>query len=169
MIEALMSPVTTSKMVEYQAGLRNRISIVWVPVHSEVEGNEKADELDWLTSAGVRPWTANSEASIAMCKSAEGMGEGWAYRALGSVRGRNTHEMLPPETGWKMALRTDQHGPQSHLLVVVITVLQYLKKMGLSNTSECTCELWEETGIQVICDYTKFLQTRRSLLGNSPL
>ena len=39
----------------------------------------------------------------------------------------------------------------------------HLQKMRLSNTSECTCGLEEETGIHVICDI--FSQLIRRILG----
>ncbi len=51
MIEALASPITNSKLIKEckdylnMAGLRNRISLVWVPGHSNVDGNENADVL----------------------------------------------------------------------------------------------------------------------------
>jgi len=42
----------------------------------------------------------------------------------------------------------------------------HLRKMGLSSTSQCTCESEDETGIHVICDCPKFLQLRRRILGD---
>ena len=57
MIQALISPVTTSKLVKdckdylNKAALRNRITLVWVPRHFGVKGNEKADELAKIGSS----------------------------------------------------------------------------------------------------------------------
>ena len=59
MIKALVSPVTTSKLIKeckealIHRGLRNQITMVWVPGHSGIEGNEKADELARQGSAAV--------------------------------------------------------------------------------------------------------------------
>lgn len=56
-IKALMSPVTTSKLIEgfketlNQTGLRNQVMLAWVPGKSGVEGNEKEDKLARLGSA----------------------------------------------------------------------------------------------------------------------
>lgn len=58
-IKALTSPVTTSELMKEcketfnHSGLRNQITMIWVPEHSGVDGNEKADELARRGSAAV--------------------------------------------------------------------------------------------------------------------
>lgn len=55
-INALLSSITTSKLVkDCKIGLkvkilRNLITFFWVPGHSKVEGNKRADELTRLGS-----------------------------------------------------------------------------------------------------------------------
>ena len=55
-INALMSPVVTSRLVKRckealnRAGLVNRINLVWVPGHSGIDGNERADQFPRLGS-----------------------------------------------------------------------------------------------------------------------
>lgn len=178
MIKALMSPVVTSKLVkeckEYlnEVGQTNKITIVWVPGHSGVEGNELADE---MARTGSSSLACGPDPQIpipqSLCvralkdwvkvKHAERWGE---YEG-----GRHTKSFFPkPNDKWSKELVSMDRSRIARVVGAITGhcgLNRHLRKMRLSDTSECTCGLEEETGIHVICDCPKFLQLRRKVLG----
>lgn len=179
MIKALASPVTTSKLVKEckdllnRMGLRNQITLVWVPGHSGVEGNEKADEMARIGSAS-HPCGPEPQIPIPQSLCVRALKdlvkakhvERWkAYEG-----GMHTKCFLPTPSGkWSKELISMDRN-RIRRVVGAITghcgLNRHLRKMRLSNTSECTCGLEDETGIHVICNCPKFIQLRRRILGD---
>ena len=178
LIKALDSPVTTSKIVgeckEYlnRMGPDNRITLVWVPGHAEVEGIERADELakQGSSTPGIGP-----EPSIPISKKlCDGIVKDWlrsehAQRWGNYKGGMHTKNFLPtPIRKWtKELIGLDRD--RIRRVVGAITghcgLNKHLAKMGIKDSPGCSCGSVEETGIHILCECPKFSQLRLRLLG----
>lgn len=178
-IKALLSPITTSKLVKEckeclnQVGLRNRITLVWVPGHSGIEGNEKADELARLGSAasvfGPEPQIPIPQ-SLCVRALRKWVRSEHDKRWTAYEGGVHTKSFFPKvDEKWaRELLKMDRC--RIRRVVGAITghcgLSKHLARMRLSDNSECTCGSEEETGIHILCDCPKFSQLRRRVLGS---
>lgn len=177
MIKALLSPAVTSTLVKEckdyinELGLRNQIALVWVPGHSGVEGNERADEMARVGSStlayGPDPQIPIPQ-SLCVRALKDWLKGKHAERWTEYAGGLHTKCFLPmPNEKFSKAL-INMDRKRIARVVGALTghcgLNSHLRKMRLSNTPECTCGE-EETGIHVICDCPKFSQLRRRYLG----
>jgi len=178
-IKALMSPITTSKLVKAcketlnQGGLRNQITLIWVPGHSGVEGNERADELARLGSAstvyGPEPFIPIPQS---LCNAALNDWMRTEHKRLWSSYPGGVHTKRffeGPDEKWSRDLLVMDRC-QIRRVVSAITghcrLNAHLTKMGLISDPNCTCGLGEETGLHLICECPKFSSLRYRVLGS---
>lgn len=178
-MKALMSPVTTSKLVREckdclnRMGRRNRITLVWVPGHSGVDGNEKADELARTGSSasayGPEPYIPIPQSLCAKALK-DWVRTKHTERWMAYEGGVHTKCFLlgPAERWSRELLRMDRN--RISRVVGAITghcgLNRHLTRLNIRQDSDCSCGLDEETGRHVICDCPKFSQLRRRILGS---
>lgn len=178
-IKALISPVTTSKLVDEckdylnQIGMRNQITLVWVPGHSGVEGNERADALARLGSStagyGSEPYIPIPQSLCAKALK-DWVKTKHTERWLAYEGGMHTKHFLsePAEKWSKSLINMDRN--RIRRVVGAITghcgLNKHLTKINIRGDPECSCGLEEETGLHVICVCPKFSQLRRRTLGS---
>jgi len=178
LIRALVSPVVTSRLMKElretlnRAGLKNQVRLVWVPGHSGVEGNEKADELARKGSAALScgpepiiPIPHSACVNAIRCWVRTEFVNHWsAYE--GGVHTKRF--FLVPDGRWAREL-LNMDRCRIRRVVGAITghcgLNKHLAKMGLSNDPNCSCGLGEETGVHIICECPKFSALRLRTLG----
>jgi len=178
-IEALASPVTTSKLVRElkgtlnRLGLRNQITIAWVPGQSGVDGNERADELarQGSASANEGPEPHIPIPHYACEKAVEDWVRAESAKSWSAYSGgEHTKLFFPaPDKKWaKALLRMDRSGIRR--VVGAITghcgLNKHLARMTILADPRCSCGLEEETGIHIICECPKFHLLRSMTLGS---
>jgi len=154
-------------------GLSNQISLVWVPGHSGVEGNERVDE---LAKVGSETLTEGLEPRLPIPQSicAKAMKD-WvmhthAERWTAYDGGAHTKHFFPkPDPKWtKIMLTMDRN--RIRRVVGAITghcgLNRHMERLRLSVTPKCDCGFEDETGIHIICECPKFAQLRHRLLGD---
>ena len=178
MIKALTSPVVTSGLVKEckdylnEMGRYNNIRLVWVPGHSGVEGNERADVLANTGSAtlpdGPEPFLSIPE-SLGATALAEWVKERHAERWTEYDGGEHTKRFLPkPNAKWTKDLLSMDRSCIARVVGAVTGhcgLNRHMSRLRLSATTSCSCGLGEETGTHLICECPKFTQLRRRLLG----
>jgi ribonuclease HI len=178
-IKALMSPTTTSKLVKEckealnLRGLSNQIKLIWVPGHSNVEGNERADELARLGSTskecGPEPFVPipQSLCNLALKDWIRAEHVRHWSRYSGGVHTKRFFEK--PNSKWSRDLMIMDRC-QIRRVVSAITghcgLNKHLTTMRLLNNPNCSCGFGEETGLHVICECPKFSLLRQRVLGD---
>ena len=178
-IKALMSPIVTSKLIKElketlnQIGMRNQITLVWVPGHSGIEYSEIADGLAKRGSTseihGPEPFIpipqSLCEEAIEKWKIAEC--ENYWNRYEGGTHTKSFFQA--PNRKWAREL-LDMDRSSIRRVVGAITghcgLNKHLSKMRKLDNPNCACGVGEETGLHVICECSLYSSLRLSVLGS---
>ncbi|XP_053990548.1 uncharacterized protein LOC128882807 [Hylaeus volcanicus] len=159
------------------AKMGKKISIIWVPGHNDIYGNERADRLANLGSDSIPvgpepiislPETAYRE-EIRKWREQEKKRK-WAETGECT----QAKELLGGETNVRKRSKKkiQMEKQKARDVVSILTghalLNAYLNKMGVSDTSTCRkCEKARETTKHILCECSRLMNERLKYLGNT--
>lgn len=171
--EAVMSPVTNSKMAKglkrtrNQMGLKNQVLLVWMP------GNEKAYRLarfgSMTRSCGVEPYLP-SRSSCTTRGWRVGYALECASRWSAYDGGKYSKRLFPvPNERWTGELLVLNRFSIRRVVGAITEngrLHKCLVKMELTENPAFDCGFEEETDVHVICEWQKFFALRLSTMSS---
>lgn len=181
-VEAISSPVISSKTVREcktilnEIGSSNKVTVLWVPAHRGIIGNEKADSLAGFGTSksfiGPEPrfgisktirkttiiqWLARQHAIV--------------WKDYDGARHTKIFCKAPSKDFSQRLLSLDR--PNIKRTVEIITnhcgINKYLYDIGVKDSPKCLCGHGEETGAHIIFNCIRYRRIRSSFLGKPEL
>jgi ribonuclease HI len=159
----------------YELSRRNTVKFIWVPGHSNIDGNEAADRLaregSASTFAGEEPCVG---IALQTAKSAIFewlIDQSTCYWELqGMHLSQHVHNFIPRRSPTRTKELLRMSVVQVRVLVAFLSgharVLKHLKNMNLSSTDLCRiCEEEEETAEHILCNCRGLENRRRRFFG----
>lgn len=181
-LQALCSPVLDSELVSVTRAMLDllreeghKVHLVWVPGHSGIFGNERADYLAREGAAG-RGAPPDSPVGIAAAAGKsliknlyrEAFAKNWA-EVTACRQAKDLIGPRPSPTVCKGLLRHDRR--DLRVLVGILTghcrLNYHLRNMKVVNTANCRfCELQVETSAHILCSCEALAMARKNILGD---
>lgn len=183
-LRALNAPTFTSRLVWdcrcvlEELAKDNEVSLIWVPGHSGIRGNEIADQL--AKAASATELVGPGPAIGLPCSLGRGAIGGWLrhqhleyWKDETNAKCRQARALMgeTPLEGLASGIRALSRR-KARLAVQLLTghgVLNYhMYKLGLSDTPDCRkCEEEEETSLHILCQCPAYARQRLLLLGSA--
>ena len=181
-IEAIGSNLVKSKTVFKckqrlnELGSRNKVSLIWVPGHEGIHGNEKSDE---LARTGAENSFIGPEPKLGITvNTRKHLVKKWLrnehVRAWTSYNGARHSKVFcgipSEETGQQLLslCRTDVKR-----VVEVVTnhcsLNEYLFKIGYASSPKCLCNRGNENGLHMITECPRYRAIRKRIFGKPEL
>lgn len=177
-IKAVRAAVVDSKMVlECKDSLnfigdRNKVTVLWVPSHTEIAGNERADE---LAGQGAEHHFIGPEPRFGISKTTRkriakaGLSAQHQRDWINYEGGKHTKIFCKIPNEYLSKNLLDLSRPNIKRVVEVITnhcsLNKHLFDIGYEDSPMCSCGLEEETGSHLIGNCPKYHRIRTVLLG----
>ena len=148
------------------------IRLIWVPGHSQIEGNEKVDELARKGSASTDAETTEVPRSMASVNQTilatmwKESSDEWERRT--DCRISRTIWPKPNHGHSRMLLRLDRNSMRRTIGLITghLPIGAHAKRIGLPGGSICRkCEEEDETVEHILCHCPALLSSRRKFLG----